>query len=128
MARSPSPDPGNVHGAAEVALVLRLGEPAGLAGGYAGRDEITSDSTCIYGGPHGPSRPLRRGRIIRQRNALSVSMSERAAALLHHLLGRSIDRAGCGRDRKFKPLVLGEIQAAGDRQATISPYCGMFFV
>jgi hypothetical protein len=43
-----------------------------------------------------------------------VSMSERAAALLHHFLGRSIDRAGCGRDRKFKPLVLGEIQAAGD--------------
>jgi len=42
-------------------------------------------------------------------------MSERAAALLHHLLGRSIDRAGCGRDRKFKPLVLGEIQAAGDK-------------
>jgi hypothetical protein len=41
-------------------------------------------------------------------------MSERAAALLHHFLGRSIDRAGCGRDRKFKPLVLGEIQAAGD--------------
>jgi hypothetical protein len=42
-------------------------------------------------------------------------MSERAAALLHHFLGRSIDRAGCGRDRKFKPLVLGEIQAAGDK-------------
>jgi hypothetical protein len=39
--------------------------------GYAGRDKITSDSTCIYGGPHGPSHPLRRGRIIRQRNALS---------------------------------------------------------
>jgi hypothetical protein len=35
------------------------------AGGYAGRDEITSDGTCIYSGPHGPSRPLRRGRIIR---------------------------------------------------------------
>jgi hypothetical protein len=45
-------------------------------------------------------------------------MSERAAALLHHLLGRSIDRAGCGRDRKFKPLVLGEIQAAGDIRRT----------
>jgi hypothetical protein len=41
------------------------------AGSYAGRDEITSDSTCIYGGPHGPSRPLRRGRIIRESNALS---------------------------------------------------------
>jgi hypothetical protein len=40
-------------------------------------------------------------------------MSERAAALLT-ILGRSIDRAGCGRDCKFKPLVLGEIQAAGD--------------
>jgi ATP-dependent exoDNAse (exonuclease V) beta subunit len=30
-------------------------------------------------------------------------------------LERSIDRAGRGRGRKFKPLVLGEIQAAGDR-------------
>ena len=45
-------------------------------------------------------------------------MSERAAALLHHFLGRSIDRAGCGRDRKFKPLVLGEILAAGDSERT----------
>jgi hypothetical protein len=33
----PGPDPGNVHRAVEVALVLRLGEPAGLAGGLAGR-------------------------------------------------------------------------------------------
>src|SRR5262249_29212074 len=37
MARPPSPDPGDVHGAVEVALVLRLGEPAGLAGGLARR-------------------------------------------------------------------------------------------
>jgi hypothetical protein len=29
-------------------------------------------------------------------------------------LERSIDRAGRGRDRKFKPVVLGEIQAAGE--------------
>jgi hypothetical protein len=48
-------------------------------------------------------------------------MSERAAALLHHFLRRSIDRAGRGRDRKFKPLVLGEIQAAGDIAAV---WCG----
>src|SRR6516225_8130032 len=26
-------------------------------GGYAGRDELTSDSTCVYGGPHGPFPP-----------------------------------------------------------------------
>src|SRR5229473_4185622 len=37
MARPPRLDPGDVHGAAEVTLVLRLGEPAGLAGGPAGR-------------------------------------------------------------------------------------------
>jgi hypothetical protein len=30
------------------------------------------------------------------------------------VLERSIDRAGRRRGRKFKPLVLGEIQAAGD--------------
>ena len=41
-------------------------------GGYAGRDEITSDSTCIYGGLHRPSRPLLRGRIISQRDACPV--------------------------------------------------------
>jgi hypothetical protein len=28
--------------------------------------------------------------------------------------GRSNDHAGCGPDSKFKPLVLGEIQAADD--------------
>src|SRR6476646_2170934 len=41
-------------------------------GGYADRDEITSDSTCIYGGLHRPSRPLQRGRIISQRDACPV--------------------------------------------------------
>ena len=30
-------DPGDIHGAAEVALVLGSGEPACLAGGFAGR-------------------------------------------------------------------------------------------
>jgi hypothetical protein len=30
-------------------------------------------------------------------------------------LERSNDHAGCGRDSKFNPLVLGEIQAADDR-------------
>ena len=54
------------------------------AGGYAGRDEITSDSTCIYGGPHGPSRPLRRGRINGQRNACPVPMFGMSAVLLRH--------------------------------------------
>jgi hypothetical protein len=117
MARPPSPDPDDVHGAAEVALVLWFGDPAGLAGGldwplcrhgsssnaragrYASRDEITSDSTCIYGRPHGSSRPLRRGRFIRERNALSgLDVRKSAAALLH--------RACRGRDRKFKPLAL----------------------
>ncbi|MEJ2117131.1 MAG: hypothetical protein P8Y36_04175 [Alphaproteobacteria bacterium] len=37
MARSPGLDPGGVHRAAEVILVLGLGEPARLAGGLAGR-------------------------------------------------------------------------------------------
>jgi mono/diheme cytochrome c family protein len=37
MARPPRLDPGDVHRTAEVALVLRLGEPACLAGGFAGR-------------------------------------------------------------------------------------------
>jgi hypothetical protein len=36
-------------------------------------------------------------------------------------LERSIDRAGRGRGRKFKPLVLGEIQAAGDRWSRSEP-------
>jgi hypothetical protein len=31
-------------------------------------------------------------------------------------LERSNDHAGCGRDSKFNPLVLGEIQAADDTQ------------
>src|SRR5271168_5166069 len=84
------------------------------AGGYAGRDEITSDSTCIYGGPHGPSRPLRRGRIIRQRNALSGLDVRNQPPRSFTVLERSIDRAGRGRGRKFEPLVLGEIQAGGD--------------
>jgi len=43
-----------------------------------------------------------------------VSATQSAAALLHHL-GRSIDRASRSRHSKFKPAVLGEIQAAGDR-------------
>jgi hypothetical protein len=38
-------------------------------------------------------------------------------------LERSIDRAGRGRGRKFKPLVLGEIQAAGDTAAARAKYC-----
>jgi hypothetical protein len=42
-----------------------------------------------------------------------VSATQSAAALLHHL-GRSIDRASRSRHSKFKPAVLGEIQAAGD--------------
>jgi hypothetical protein len=58
MARPPRLDPGDVYEAAEVILVLGLGEPAGLAslagrlcsqtpnsnigaGGYVGQDEIT---------------------------------------------------------------------------------------
>jgi hypothetical protein len=32
-------------------------------------------------------------------------------------LQRSNDNAACGHDSKFKPLVLGEIQAADDNQA-----------
>jgi hypothetical protein len=31
-------------------------------------------------------------------------------------LQRSNDNAACGHDSKFKPLVLGEIQAADDRR------------
>src|ERR1700681_1094032 len=82
------------------------------AGGYAGRDEITSDSTCIYGGPHGPSRPLRRGRIIRECNVLSGLDFRNQPPRSFTVLERSIDRAGRDRGRKFKPVVLGEIQAA----------------
>src|SRR4029077_12790152 len=37
MARPPRMSAGGVDGAAEVVLVFRLGEPAGLAGGLAGR-------------------------------------------------------------------------------------------
>ena len=37
MARPPRLNAGDVHRAAEVVLVFRLGEPAGLAGGLAGR-------------------------------------------------------------------------------------------
>jgi hypothetical protein len=46
-----------------------------------------------------------------------VSATQSAAALLHHL-GRSIDRASRSRHSKFKPAVLGEIQAAGDNGGT----------
>lgn len=37
MARSPLPDPGEVHRSSEVVLVLGRGEPARLAGRFAGR-------------------------------------------------------------------------------------------
>jgi hypothetical protein len=47
-----------------------------------------------------------------------VSATQSAAALLHHL-GRSIDRASRSRHSKFKPAVLGEIQAAGDTSLRI---------
>jgi hypothetical protein len=36
------------------------------------------------------------------------------------VLEHSIDRAGRRRDRKFKPLILGQIQAAGDRRVHIA--------
>jgi hypothetical protein len=42
-----------------------------------------------------------------------LSISESAAASFI-ILERSNDHAGCGRDSKFNPLVLGEIQAADD--------------
>jgi hypothetical protein len=47
--------------------------PSSNAGddGYVDRDEITSDSTCIYGDLHEPWRPPLRGRIITQADALS---------------------------------------------------------
>jgi hypothetical protein len=35
-------------------------------------------------------------------------------------LGRSIDRASRSRHSKFKPVVLGEIQAAGDRAREVT--------
>ena len=47
MARPPGLDPGNVHGAAEVALVLRLGAPAGLAGGLAGRSAVRGRAVTL---------------------------------------------------------------------------------
>jgi len=47
-----------------------------------------------------------------------VSATQSAAALLHHL-GRSIDRASRSRHSKFKPAVLGEIQAAGDNMRLV---------
>jgi hypothetical protein len=58
-----------------VARAIALGESLVEAnGGYAGLDEITSDSTCIYGGLHRPSRPLLRGRIFSQRDACPNSL------------------------------------------------------
>jgi hypothetical protein len=39
-------------------------------------------------------------------------------------LGRSIDRASRSRHSKFKPVVLGEIQAAGDTQGKIRVIVG----
>ena len=52
-----------------------------------------------------------------------VSATQSAAALLHHL-GRSIDRASRSRHSKFKPAVLGEIQAAGDNIRVIQVLLG----
>jgi hypothetical protein len=34
--------------------------------------------------------------------------------------GRSNDHAGCGPDGKFKPMVLGEIQAADDSRKAVT--------
>jgi hypothetical protein len=42
--------------------------------GCADRDKITSDSICTYGGIHGPSRPLLRGRIIDHGDVCPISM------------------------------------------------------
>src|ERR1017187_9942837 len=83
-------------------------------GGYAGRDEITSDSTCIYGGLHRPSRPLLRGRIISQRDACPVWVFGMSRHVPPPISGRSIDRAGVRCDCKFNPLALGQIQNGAD--------------
>ena len=132
MARPPGLDPGNVHGAAGSSFGSQAWRASGLgwrscwplcsqgpssntgAGGYAGRDEITSDSTCIYGGPHGPSRPLRRGRINGQRNALSGPNVWNECRLTSTSRTRSIERAGPRCNYKFKPPVLREVPDADD--------------
>ena len=85
-------------------------------GGYAGRDEITSDSTCIYGGLHRPSRPLLRGRIISQRDPCPVwvfGMSRHVASPSRGVQSTVRNRRV---DRKFKPRVLRQIQTGADRQ------------
>jgi hypothetical protein len=46
-----------------------------------------------------------------------VSMSDRTRSFT--VLENSIDRPGRRRDRKFKPVAFGQIQAAGDSYAAI---------
>src|SRR4029077_7368691 len=83
------------------------------AGGYADRDEITSDNTCIYGGPQAPSRPLQRGRIIGQHDALSGfghAISRRVASPSWGALSTAPAAAATANSNrrfwvKFKPLV-----------------------
>jgi hypothetical protein len=82
------------------------------------RDEITSDSTCIYGDLHEPWRPPLRGRIITQADALSGldAGNEPPHARSLSRPSRSIQSTGPGhrRDRKIKPVVFREIQTAAD--------------
>src|SRR5258706_16461263 len=94
MARPPRLDPGNVHGAAEVALVLRLGAPAGLTGGLAGRSATRRRTVILVmagtwgrtkkikttfslaAGPPAPRVPPRRGASSPQRMACSPFVSQ----------------------------------------------------
>ncbi len=117
MARPPRLDPGDVHRAPEVVLVLGLGAPAGLAGGLAGRfagggravtlvtavarvrTESFRQHMHLRRSPE-PSRPLLRGRIIGQGNARRSQCLNGPRAPSPAVPEHSIRWAGY----RFKPL------------------------
>jgi len=84
-------------------------------GDYAGRDEITSGSICIYGGPHEPSRPLLRGHIISPTRRTIWSQCRNEPPRTFAISKCSIDRVDPRCDRKFKPVALGQNQTAADK-------------
>ena len=132
MARPPRLDPGDVHRAAEVALVLRRGaasapgwrpcwplcrrSPSSNAGdgGYAGRDEITfRQHLHLRRLPPAIASPPARTHH-RQGDPLTSPDVGSSHPRSFAISERSIDRPGPSRDRNFKPLVLGQNQSDAD--------------
>ena len=83
--------------------------------GCAGQGEITYDSTCTCGAPYSPSRPLRRGRIIRKRNGPPVSIRQTTDELFLLPYADQTAIPAAPQIMNFNPPVLAEIQTGADK-------------